>query len=732
MKTVFLRALEELNDKESILRADIRDPESARGRQRFEIDIASFSAVPRSPFAYWVSDRLRGLFTQLPPFEAEGRTAKQGLATADDFRFVRAWWAVPPQPVDQVGKRWFPFAKGGNVSPFYADIYLMVNWDTNGAELDSFGGSVIRNPNFFFRPGLTWPLRTKSELSLRSMPAGCIFGHKGPAAFDEHNDSDKLLTILSIANSKAFRSLVEFQLAAADARRGGAAHSYEVGILQRTPIPCLGQAEKSNLAGMARRSWSLKRSLDTRSETSHALTSPRLLQVDHDTLIASAAAWAEHACTVETELATIQAKIDERCFELFDIDEADRRAITEGFGAIRDESGASEDTDAEVDAEDEDNAQSCADTESLVAELVSWAVGVAFGRFDIRVATGVRALPLEPEPFDPLPVCSPGMLTGDDGLPLSVAPSGYPIAFPENGILVDDPGHGRDLTAAVRGIFDELFGKSADVWWNDVAASLNPKDHDLRAWLASNFFEHHLKRYCKSRRKAPILWQLSTPSGRYSIWLYAQRLTRDSFFQLQNDVVGPKLAHEERQLTSLAQSAGRNPSARERKEIDTQEGFVEELRAMLDEVKRVAPLWNPSLDDGVVLTMAPLWRLVPQHKPWQKELKSKWDELATEKYDWAHVAMHLWPERVVPKCATDRSLVIAHSLEEVFWIEGNDGKWKPRPAPTRPVEELVRERTSIAVKAALKSLLEAPVANVNGTRGRGRRAANAAADGGSR
>ena len=44
---------------------------------------------------------------------------------------------------------------------------------------------------------------------------------------------------------------------------------------------------------------------------------------------------------------------------------------------------------------------------------------------------------------------------------------------------------------------------------------------------------------------------------------------------------------------------------------------------MLDEVKRVAPLWNPMLDDGVVLTMAPLWRLVPYHKPWQKELKGE-------------------------------------------------------------------------------------------------------------
>ena len=129
---------------------------------------------------------------------------------------------------------------------------------------------------------------------------------------------------------------------------------------------------------------------------------------------------------------------------------------------------------------------------------------------------------------------------------------------------------------------------------------------------------------------------------------------------------------------------------------------------LLDEVKRVAPLWNPSLDDGVILTMAPLWQLVSQHKPWQKELKSKWEDVVAGKYDWARLAMNLWPERVLPKCATDRSLAIAHGLEDVFWMQGDDGKWKSRRSPTRPIEDLVRERTSVAVKAALKSLLEAP------------------------
>ena len=215
--------------------------------------------------------------------------------------------------------------------------------------------------------------------------------------------------------------------------------------------------------------------------------------------------------------------------------------------------------------------------------------------------------------------------------------------------------------------------------------------------------------YSKSRRRAPLYWHLSTPSASYSVWLYFHSFSKDTLFRVQNDYATPKLAHEERRLDSMTAELRSGATAAQRKEMVAQESFVEELRAFLDEVKRVAPLWKPNLDDGVIINFAPLWRLVPQNKHWQKELKATWDALCEGKYDWAHLAMHLWPERVVPKCAKDRSLAIAHGLEEVFWIEGSNGKWSARETPTRNVDELVRERTSPAVKSTLKSLLEAPL-----------------------
>jgi hypothetical protein len=62
----------------------------------------------------------------------------------------------------------------------------------------------------------------------------------------------------------------------------------------------------------------------------------------------------------------------------------------------------------------------------------------------------------------------------------------------------------------------------------------------------------------------------------------------------------------------------------------------------------------------------------------------------------------------VPKCAKDRSLAIAHGLDEVFWQTDDKGKAKPKPVSGETLKALVQERTSPTVKAALEDLLKAP------------------------
>jgi len=702
--TVFVRLID-ATDKGKILKLLIEGLPVSQGVRRFVVDPQAFRKIPRAPFAYWVSDAVRQLFTSLPALEQTDRNIRVGLATTSDPMFVRLWSEVAPEHIKS--SDWLPYAKGGSFSRYFQDVHLVVHWADGGrlikARVRQMGDAPSRyvaSEERYLQQGLTYPRRTQGGFNVREMPQGCIFANKGPSIFVHEGGELELLMLLALMNSAPFRLLLSLQMAFG---------SYEVGVVQRTPTPRMTMADQSIVGDLARRAWSAKSRLDMRVEASHKFTLPALLQVEGEKIAERGLAWAELVHAAVCNLLEVQADIDERCFGLYGINDDDRRAITEGFAASTEGSEAAEVGTAEDDAEDDDEteADSGADTAELVAELVSWAVGVAFGRFDVRLATGERPLPLEPEPFKPLPVCSPGMLTGEDRLPLASPPAGYPLSFPEDGILVDDPGHSRDLAAGVRVVFEAVFGSRADARWQEAEAVLDPRDHDLRHWLTSEFFDHHLRRYSKSRRKAPIIWQLGIPSGRYSVWCYAHRMTRDSLLTIQNDVVGPKLATEERRLSSLVTQGGETPSARERAEIATQGSLVDELRTLLDDVRRVAPLWNPDLDDGIVLVLAPLWRLVPTHKAWHKELRTKWDELVAGKYDWAHVAMHLWPERVVPKCAADRSLAIAHGLEDVFWVEGTDDKWSRITKPARPIADLVAERTSAAVKAALTALLDA-------------------------
>ena len=84
--------------------------------------------------------------------------------------------------------------------------------------------------------------------------------------------------------------------------------------------------------------------------------------------------------------------------------------------------------------------------------------------------------------------------------------------------------------------------------------------------------------------------------------------------------------------------------------------------------------------------MAPLWELIPS---WQAEPKKCWEALARGDYDWAHLACTLWPERVREKCKGDRSLAIAHGLEELCEVAAPVKKVKRAKKKATEAERLM-------------------------------------------
>src|SRR4051812_49279470 len=90
--TTFVRLLTE-SDKASLLRETCSAIRRGLEDNRvFHVDPNAFREIPSAPFAYWASKNVRAMFSRNPAFQSEDRHVRQGLATANDFRFVRAWW----------------------------------------------------------------------------------------------------------------------------------------------------------------------------------------------------------------------------------------------------------------------------------------------------------------------------------------------------------------------------------------------------------------------------------------------------------------------------------------------------------------------------------------------------------------------------------------------------------------------------------------------------------------
>ncbi|MFW3653861.1 BREX-1 system adenine-specific DNA-methyltransferase PglX [Vagococcus fluvialis] len=184
------------------------------GNRFNQINQKQFNKIPGSPISYWVSENLINDFVIGHPMN-EVVTPKQGLATADNNRFLRLWWEVDNDRIkfnsisilDSVKseKKWFPYNKGGAFRRWYGNYDYIINWENDGQEIRNFVDnkgkqrSVVRNPNFYFKEAITWPLITSGGLSVRYREPGSIHDVSGMSAFSD--DLNSILYIIGLLNT---------------------------------------------------------------------------------------------------------------------------------------------------------------------------------------------------------------------------------------------------------------------------------------------------------------------------------------------------------------------------------------------------------------------------------------------------------------------------------------------------------------------------------------------------
>ncbi|MBK1835065.1 BREX-1 system adenine-specific DNA-methyltransferase PglX [Roseibacillus ishigakijimensis] len=713
------------NDKKAELERLAIDSTDPATRQ---MPPTKFSSLASSPLCHWASDSLFTLAETAPPLGSMLDDAGVGAAPQADF--FDLWWEVP---MDSIGfsSRWVRLCNGGSFSPYHRADFLVCDWEDDGkraiADLNNrypyLKGNVgirIQRTHLYGRPGITYGKRT-DRFNAQVLPADQIFTFEGIAVFPSNTDPDFVLGVLGYLNSR---------FAAYYLNLTAGLHKNDV-YLRRLPFPF--SDDKVYEIGLRVRELIPLVQEALIAEEVHPLHSLGFLVPGSNTTIQDlAASFKSLDRTSEVRLFELLAFIDEAVNTGCSLDEQVLREVNrdQGFDIYTafngDSGGASvvrpererpgfcrfgfeqasdlfrqsfDDLTSPVVIAEHLNSNHLVNEQTLqwfADSLLSCVIGSSFGRWDIRYATGELQPPELPDPFDPLPVCPPGMLQNADGLPASPedVPDDYPLRISWPGILADDGEHQEDIAQRVRDALTVIWGDRSEAIEQEACEILGVKS--LRDYFAekksgSKFFKDHLKRYSKSRRQAPIYWPLSTESGTYTLWLYYHRLTPDTLYTCITHFIEPKQKEVERTLITLREKGDARTSADETL-YERSNQLVGELATFRSELERLAKIWKPNLNDGVQITAAPLWKLF-RLKPWQKKLKDTWTKMEKGDYDWAHLSHTLWPERVIPKCATDRSLAIAHGYESDLWEEvtTNKGKqvWQPKENADETVARLI-------------------------------------------
>jgi len=644
----------------------------------FPIDVSNFSMLKGSPFAYWLNNRFFWCFKNLPSLEDSNIKVRVGLQTGDDFRFIRIWCEVPSESL--LYRKWIAHAKGGDNSPYYTDIHLVTNWEFDGKEvsaqpsvrLNMYSGS---NPDLYMKSGMTFAYRT-NRFSPGIMPNSTIAGVAGMGIFVETKDD--IFEILSVLNSSIVNAFIEARLGQLESQS-----LYQAGTISPTPWADFKNNDKKKLHDYGREAYEILRYCLSENEISRYFLPP-------DNFIEGVKSSIEKSLDKRKQAVKRISEIYDSIDQIVSVaygfkDELKEHVLKYGKYKFK---GAIENILL-------NDCFQCSD-------FLSYLVGIIFGRWDIRIILNSLSSRELPNPTEELPICSPAMLKSDNSLfKQANILNDYPVEIIWDGILVCDEEQSRDIVKSLHKLIELIWGERAVDIEYEACELLGIKS--LRDYFGNTnkFFADHLKRYSRSRRQAPIYWPLTTFSGNYTIWLYYHRLTSQTLYTCVNDFVEPKLKLILESINNLQRKTAR--TKQEEKELESLIEFDYELKDFRNELLHIAKFWKPNLDDGVQITAAPLWKLF-QYKPWQKTLKETWQALEKGEYDWSHMAYSIWPERVIRKAHNDRSIAIAHNLEENLWEEIPDGKdrdgnpktkWVPKKLSEEQLKKIIKEKTSV-------------------------------------
>lgn len=716
---------------------------SSVGVNSYLKNILLFKEVFRFPWAYWLDDNLLNLMVRSKTIEGNGYRVRVGSSTADNFRYFRLSWEVSPREIltsredSFFSRRWAAIAKGGEYWPLYDDIHLVSNWGCDGYEVKNFPGSTIRSQADYFSKGGTYPYRTTSALSCRVLPEGCLFADGGPAIIAQ-NALDTIV-IISFLNTRVSRYFLEVFMGESDGSvSGGAARNYIPRAIGSIPFAEFSENDKRLIAGFFVPWLSSARFNSELDETS------RIFDASHYFFSGSFNELAKYIFYSRLDMAVkaidSAGEIEDKIVDVMSINNDGLNYISAAFGEIPNSyaddnvtnlsktelseiwdmpTASLVDTVSEkigfkrfitkksfyADRELELMSHLyCASPSSLVDRtkkhdilpdrekrllafrLVQLLIGHCFGRWADVKSIRSRKVTLE-NVFSPMLEFSPSFnASAKEGLSVI-------CEFSNN--------KEKNLSSLISDKISSLLPGDQSNWETNILKYL---DFDsIQKYVLninSGFFDSHYSAYSKSRRQAPIYWPIQSSSGSLTIWIYYHDIHDETIFSIVNDIVDPFISELDSEIQKLLQL--KKDTVISNNEMEILINIKGEVADFKSELLSIASWWKPNFNDGVQILAAPFFNLV-RHAGWAEKLKGTWKEIEAGKYDWTSIAYLRWPERVLNKCIEDRSIAIAHNVEQDLWEQvvvqvGKSKKtklfWQPKEMTETELDAYIEQKVA--------------------------------------
>ncbi len=619
-----------------------------------------FGLIPGQPWVYWISPKLFYAFEHYQPLLEVDRT--DGHKTAKNFRFIRLHWELLASSIG-LGRRWrwsaraFDQVRYGRLYGQTVDWGAAAHWFYSHNSSSSCLKSDLQN-----RSGVSWSRVASRGVNARRFSAGYIPDVATPSVYPSTDEEQ--LVLVAVLNSNLGQYVLDML---------NPTINYALGDIQSFPLKPVTGKETEELKELVNEIEGTFRALYSQNEIMPLFTAPPR--------------WSNglsDRSDTATSLAEIEKQVDSLVYEWYGIadkERADIEAELAGEPPPEDEEGIA----YFLESEGEADVDLSMNRQELATCWISYAVGSILGRFrpgmldalggavyrhDDLAAASVAA-PDEPAADGIRRPAERFAYVGEEGanhvFSADVEAALRDLVL-ENGIAVLDRSHPHDLPALVNQALALMLG-------HDEAREVISEGArgDLRQFLSKKFFtDCHFKMYSQSRRKAPVYWPLQSANLRYGFVLFHEKIDETTLYVLQRDYLDVKLNGLRQRIGDLtAREEGLEGTARKRvaRQIQELSRTLEEIETFAKTIDRIVregyepePNW---IDDGVILRMAPLWELIPI---WRSEPKKYWKRLQEGEYDWSHIAMNYWPDRVREACKENKSYAIGHGHPE--WFEG--------------------------------------------------------------